>query len=109
MGLSQCALGSAVGLTLQQIQKYEKGHNSMKSTRLYELARRLHVPVAYFFEELDADDAPIPVATLEQVAYGYHAASECESLELIKAFSRINDLALRTRIAHVVRAIAKCR
>src|SRR3982751_1697155 len=53
MGLSQEAVAKAVGITFQQVQKYEKGANAMNANRLYEFARFMHVPVAYFFEGLD--------------------------------------------------------
>jgi transcriptional regulator with XRE-family HTH domain len=51
MGLSQEAVAKAVGITFQQVQKYEKGSNAMNSHRLHEFGNFLSVPVAYFFEE----------------------------------------------------------
>src|SRR5271154_6358875 len=54
MGLSQEAIAKAVGITFQQVQKYEKGANAMNSNRLYEFAQFLHVPIAYFFEGLES-------------------------------------------------------
>jgi len=54
MGLSQDAVARAVGITFQQVQKYEKGTNAMNARRLVEFARFMNVPVAYFFEGLDA-------------------------------------------------------
>lgn len=57
MGLSQEALAKAVGITFQQVQKYEKGTNAMNATRLSEFARFMHVPVAYFFEGEEAAPA----------------------------------------------------
>ncbi len=53
MGLSQEAIAKAVGITFQQVQKYEKGANAMNANRLYEFAQFMHVPVAYFFEGLE--------------------------------------------------------
>ena len=52
LGMSQTKLGDAVGLTFQQVQKYERGSNRMGSSRLFEFAKALDVPVAYFFEEM---------------------------------------------------------
>src|ERR1700733_15631987 len=53
MGLSHEAIAKAVGITFQQVQKYEKGANAMNANRLYEFAQFMHVPVAYFFEGLE--------------------------------------------------------
>src|SRR5476651_1520856 len=53
MGLSQEGVAKAVGITFQQVQKYEKGTNAMNSNRLYEFAQFMHVPVAYFFDGLE--------------------------------------------------------
>lgn len=55
LGLSQTALGNAVGLTFQQIQKYERGFNRMSSSRLFEFAKVLGVPVSYFFDEMPSN------------------------------------------------------
>ena len=53
MGLSQEAIAKAVGITFQQVQKYEKGANAMNASRLYEFAQFMQVPVAYFFEGIE--------------------------------------------------------
>src|SRR5258707_14516594 len=55
LGMSQTAVGDAVGLTFQQIQKYERGSNRISSSRLYGLARVLAVPVSYFFDEIPSN------------------------------------------------------
>jgi transcriptional regulator with XRE-family HTH domain len=54
LGISQVALAEAIGLTFQQVQKYEKGVNRVSSSRLYDLAGILDVPLAYFFDEMSA-------------------------------------------------------
>ena len=53
LGMSQEKLGEAIGLTFQQVQKYERGTNRIGASRLYELSRVLDVPVGFFFEEID--------------------------------------------------------
>ncbi|MBY0406493.1 MAG: helix-turn-helix domain-containing protein, partial [Rickettsiales bacterium] len=53
MGLSQEALAKAVGITFQQVQKYEKGVNAMNANRLYEFSQFMHIPISYFFEGLN--------------------------------------------------------
>ncbi len=113
MGLSQEAVAKAVGITFQQVQKYEKGVNAMNARRLVEFARFMNVPVAYFFEGLDEDVA----ASRQQTAVGFAEASETfdhgspvsdrESLEMMKAFKRIGEQGVRKRLSDLVRAIAE--
>src|SRR5712671_7409467 len=55
LGMSQTKLGDAVGLTFQQIQKYERGSNRVSSSRLFEFAKVLDVPVSYFFDEMPSN------------------------------------------------------
>jgi transcriptional regulator with XRE-family HTH domain len=115
LGLSQEALAKAVGITFQQVQKYEKGANAMSAKRLYEFATFMRVPVAYFFEGLDQHG----VATKEHAGFAEtpreafeHAApvvSDRESLEMMKAFKRIKEQSMRKRLADLVRAIAEDR
>src|SRR5215216_762258 len=63
LGLSQEKLGEAIGLTFQQIQKYERGANRIGASRLYELSRVLDMPVSFFFEDTDPVRAPAMDAT----------------------------------------------
>lgn len=58
VGMSQTALADAIGLTFQQIQKYERGFNRISASRMVAIARALGVPPAYFFEELESTDRP---------------------------------------------------
>ena len=112
LGLSQEALAKAVGITFQQVQKYEKGANAMSASRLYEFACFMRVPVAHFFEGLESqsDAAVAPVTGFAETARESfeHAApvSDRESLEMMKAFKRIREQAMRKRLADLVRAIA---
>src|SRR3954469_21053874 len=71
MGLSQEAIAKAVGITFQQVQKYEKGSNAMNASRLFEFAQFMHVPVAYFFEGLDQS-----AASAHDNAKGFHDDGE---------------------------------
>jgi len=114
LGLSQEALAKAVGITFQQVQKYEKGANAMSASRLYEFARFMRVPVAHFFEGLDqqAEAAATQTGFSETARESFeHAApvSDRESLEMMKAFKRIKEQAMRKRLADLVRAIAEER
>ena len=110
MGLSQEAVAKAVGITFQQVQKYEKGSNAMNASRLYEFARFMNVPVAYFFEGIDTLGENQRQAGLSESAVeGFEhkgTVSDRESLEMMKAFKRIKEHTIRKRLADMVRAIA---
>ena len=104
LGMSQEKLGDAIGLTFQQVQKYEKGTNRMGSSRLQQIANVLKVPVTLFFEgtpgqsKLD-DKAPSP-------AYVSNFFATSDGLALTKAFMRIKDAKLRRSIVKTVEVIA---
>lgn len=112
MGLSQEAIAKAVGITFQQVQKYEKGSNAMNASRLYEFAQFMQVPVAYFFEgiensALSVGDEVIGFADEgESFDHNHKKVSDRESLEMMKAFKRIPEQNVRKRLADLVRAIA---
>src|SRR5271154_4879072 len=85
MGLSQEAIAKAVGITFQQVQKYEKGANAMNSKRLYEFAQFMHVPVAYFFDGLEHGHSGNATEFAEEGKKFDHknnSASDRESLEI---------------------------
>ena len=107
LGMSQEKLGEAIGLTFQQVQKYERGANRVGASRLYELSRVLDVAVGFFFEEFDANlldgnpglaEAPMPPFE--------HPSFERETLELVRIYQRIGDPAVRRRLFDLARAIA---
>lgn len=116
MGLSQEALAKAVGITFQQVQKYEKGVNAMNANRLYEFSQFMRIPVAYFFEGLNAA-AEIASETATGFAEPGESfqhdstknVSDRESLEMMKAFKRIKEQQVRKRLSDLVRAIADNR
>ena len=109
LGMSQEKLGEHLGITFQQIQKYEKGTNRIGASRLQAIARVLSVPVAFFFE-----DAPgvTPVAgdqgfsEPQTTSYVVDFLSSSEGLSLNKAFIRIKDPKQRRKVVELVRAIA---
>jgi transcriptional regulator with XRE-family HTH domain len=118
MGLSQERLGELLGLTFQQIQKYERGANRIGSSRLFEMCRILDVPVSYFFE-----DAPEPSRLggrpnghgLAEESAGFDLAEapngetlfhHREVLELVRAFNRITDPSVRRRLFELAKALA---
>jgi len=110
LGMSQEKLGDALGLTFQQVQKYERGTNRIGASRLYHLSRVLDVPVQFFFDEFD--HARMPAAHGAGLSEPPAAAFEGEkgvgrdSLELMRVYQRITDLALRRRLFDLAKAIA---
>ena len=112
LGLSQEKLGEALGLTFQQIQKYEKGINRIGASRLQQISRTLDVPPAYFFEgapsfEPIASREPSPgVAEESKTDYAADVLSTPESMHLNKAFARIRDPTIRRRIVDLVCSLA---
>ncbi len=111
MGLSQEAVAKAVGITFQQVQKYEKGSNAMNANRLYEFSRFMNVPVAYFFEGVEGASAAHNMASglSESSASAFeheNVASDRESLEVMKSFKRIKEPIIRKRLADLLRAVA---
>jgi transcriptional regulator with XRE-family HTH domain len=108
LNMSQEKLGDALGLTFQQVQKYEKGTNRIGASRLQQISSILQVPVAFFFEGAPDSpgqqpdglrDAPSP-------AYVFEFLATSEGLTLIEAFMRIKRAALRRCIVQLVEEIA---
>lgn len=107
LGMSQEKLGEHLGLTFQQIQKYEKGINRIGASRLFDLAKVLGVPVQYFYEELPvAGDGAGGFAEAPAESYAVEFLGSREGLELNKAFARISDARVRRSIVELVRAFA---
>ncbi len=113
LGMSQERLGELLGLTFQQIQKYERGTNRLGASRLYEAARALDVDVAFFFEEVTADDTDAAAGLAESAApfLGATAAgrpngNRRDTLELVRAFERIDDPELRRRVLDLAKSVA---
>jgi len=107
LSMSQEKLGGALGLTFQQVQKYEKGTNRIGASRLQQISHILQVPVAFFFEgaptphgQADADAAPSP-------SYVSDFLATSDGLALTKAFMRIKEPRLRRRIVDLVEEIAE--
>ena len=113
LGLSQEKLGEAVGLTFQQIQKYERGANRIGASRLFQLSQILDVPVGYFFEEMsgevektrgertNAEHGP----ALEIISSDDPLARR-ETLELVRAYYKISDPKVRKRVFELTKSIA---
>jgi transcriptional regulator with XRE-family HTH domain len=104
LGMSQEKLGDALGITFQQVQKYEKGTNRISASRLQRTAEVLHVLVPFFFEGLP-DGAGVPSATLPP-RYVSDFLATTDGLNLTTAFMRIQDAQLRRSIVNLVEEIA---
>jgi transcriptional regulator with XRE-family HTH domain len=107
LGMSQEKLGEHLGLTFQQIQKYEKGINRIGASRLFDLSKVLAVPIQFFYEELpvSAGDGASGFAERSE-SYAVEFLSSREGLELNKAFARITDPRVRRSIVELVRSFA---
>jgi transcriptional regulator with XRE-family HTH domain len=108
LGLSQEKLGEMIGLTFQQVQKYERGANRIGASRLYELSRVLDVPVSFFFEDTDPVHAPATGGFAELPAEGLESnlLSRPETIELVRAYFAIEDATVRQRLLDLVKALA---
>jgi transcriptional regulator with XRE-family HTH domain len=106
LGLSQEKLGESLGITFQQIQKYEKGTNRVGASRLQAIASILEVPVAFFFEDAPGGPAAEGLSEESQTTYVVDFLSSTEGLRLNRAFVRISDPKVRAKIIDLVRALA---
>jgi transcriptional regulator with XRE-family HTH domain len=104
LGMSQTELGDALGLTFQQVQKYERGQNRMGASRLHNISRILQIPVAFFFE--GAPGQPEGIGAAPSPAYVSDFLAMPDGLALTKAFIRIKEPRLRRRIIALVEEIA---
>ena len=120
MGMSQERLGEALGLTFQQVQKYERGVNRVGASRLFDLSRVLDVPISFFF-----DDMPETLASAYgnsnghgnaratrfggfgegQDQFGDEQLNRRETLELVRAYYRITDAAVRKRVFDLIKSL----
>jgi transcriptional regulator with XRE-family HTH domain len=107
--MSQEKLGEALGLTFQQVQKYERGANRIGSSRLYKLSQVLDVPISFFFDDMDESVAEANGAGMAeggQAAFETDQLARRESLELVRAYYRIQEPAVRKRVFELVKSIA---
>jgi transcriptional regulator with XRE-family HTH domain len=115
LGMSQERLADAIGLTFQQVQKYERGANRVGSSRLFDLARVLDVPISFFFEEMEASVAAKSPSRLMGIhdsrAPSYAADPETlmrrETLELVRAYYSIEEPGIRKRVFELTKTLGK--
>ena len=102
LGVSQEQLADSLGLTFQQVQKYERGANRISASKLYDAAKLLQAPVSYFFEGLENTDGGIDDGFAQRMT---EFVSTPEGLELASLFPRLSDRRLRRRVVDLVRAM----
>jgi transcriptional regulator with XRE-family HTH domain len=119
LGMSQERLGELLGLTFQQVQKYERGVNRIGSSRLFELGQILDVPISFFFDDLPetvtgaggaVSGYAISGLAEERAAFDHEddalPLDKRETLELVRAYYRIGDPAVRKRLFELAKALA---
>ncbi len=110
LGLSQEAVGKQIGVTFQQIQKYERGINRMGASRLYDFARALGVQIAYFFEGYGdyvvEEDAGLAMNEPNAAKFEGEQLNNRETMEVMRAYYRIKNPAVRKRIIDLIKAMA---
>lgn len=103
IGMSQEKLGESLGLTFQQVQKYEKGANRIGAGRLFHVARILGVPVTYFYEDVAGERAAAGFAEDPPVM---EFLASPDGLQLSLAFMRIKESKVRKRVLDLVKSLA---
>lgn len=106
LGLSQQALADEVGVSVQQIQKYERAHNRISSGKLYHFANFLNIPIEYFFDGLDSRTKPHIFAEDAANVTIDSGVSERDVLILIRAFNEIEDFDTRKRLLELAKSIS---
>jgi transcriptional regulator with XRE-family HTH domain len=108
LGMSQERLGESMGLTFQQVQKYEKGVNRIGASRLFQISNILDVPVQFFFEEAPpiGNQKPQGMAEPNAEAFILEFLNSREGLELNRAFVKIADPKIRKSVVDLVRALS---
>ena len=115
LGLSQEKLGDALGLTFQQVQKYERGANRIGASRLFDLSRVLDVPISFFFDDMasevsDRSPARQPgMADMPQADFESDPMARRETLELVRAYYMIEDVNVRKRVFDLAKALASAK
>lgn len=109
--MSQEKLGEAIGLTFQQVQKYERGANRVGASRLFDLSRVLDVPVGFFFDEMPDDvaassPAQAPGRTKPMPEQELDPMVKRETLELVRAYYKIDEPSVRKRLFEMTKALA---
>jgi transcriptional regulator with XRE-family HTH domain len=118
LGMSQEKLGDALGLTFQQVQKYERGVNRVGASRLFDISRVLDVPISFFFDDMPEGMDATPMSGPRGRSHGFAEAQEPfgvglddhmtkrETLELVRAYYRIAEPTVRKRMFDLIKSLA---
>ncbi|MDK9721858.1 MAG: helix-turn-helix domain-containing protein [Rhodospirillales bacterium] len=112
LGMSQEKLGEAIGLTFQQVQKYERGANRVGASRLYDLSQVLDVPVSYFFDDMPDEvtkSSPRQILGMSEdpaADFEHDPMTKRETLELVRAYYRVTNPAVRRRLFELAKSLA---
>ena len=105
LGMSQEQLGSATGITFQQVQKYERGINRMGASRLYDFSKILSTPISYFFEGFSESNKSA-VAESATPTYEAEAMTGKDTMALVRAFSEIKSPKVRRQVLQLAKSLA---
>ncbi len=114
LGMSQIVLGEKLGLTFQQVRRYERGANRVGSSRLFEISRILDVPISFFFEDMSPETAS--ATSFSEPGQGRAKGkaeperdplAKRETLELVRAYYRIANPRVRKRVFELTKALGK--
>lgn len=111
LGMSQEEIGQAVGITFQQVQKYERGLNRIGSSRLFEFSCLLGVNVSYFFEDLSKDSegnftSNNSALAEDTVNFEHEQLNNKEVLTLVRAYYGIKDATVRKKIMSLIKTLS---
>jgi transcriptional regulator with XRE-family HTH domain len=115
LGMNQTDLGKKIGVTFQQIQKYEKGHNKIVASKLYDLANQLDIPISYFFEDFKNNDNintnsnSSLMVNEESAEFDYSDRSDPstrEAISIVKIYNNIHSKETRKKLLLFLKAIA---
>lgn len=107
IGMSQEKLGEQLGITFQQVQKYEKGTNRIGASRLYRIAQILGVPVSFFYDDMPGAQPEAGFAEGGGEQYVVDFLSSSEGLQLNRAFMKIKNQRVRRKVVDLVRTLAE--
>jgi transcriptional regulator with XRE-family HTH domain len=111
LGLSQEKLAESIGLTFQQVQKYERGVNRVSASKLFYISQALHVPVSFFFEDMSADyptsqeDHDVSLHDASTTTYQDDPMQREETLQLVRAYYRLGDKDVRHKMLQFLEAL----
>jgi len=109
VGFSQTELADAIGVTFQQVQKYERGANRISASKLWDIASKLKTSMAYFFDGYAEGETPDGFAPSDSEVFVHNFLMTTEGVELAEAFPRIKSAQQRRKILDLVKSLAADR